>query len=29
LRMRLASKGQHRHCQRGPQPEWNLHARPI
>jgi hypothetical protein len=29
LRMRLASKGQYRHCERGPQPERNLHARPI
>ena len=29
LCMRLASEGQHRHCERGPQPERNLHARPI
>ena len=29
LRMRLASEGQHHHCERGPQPERNLHARPI
>jgi len=29
LRMRQANKGQPRHCERGPQPERNLHARPI